>query len=470
MVLTASALGGCAVHPVRTPAIALPPAYERSAASNAAPLALDRWWTLFGDAQLSQLIDAALIAAPDARRALAVLAEARAERSRALAAFDPQGSLTASAKRQHQEISGIGSLPGAGVQLGAGDSTTLAGGFSPSWEIDLFGRRAATARMAQADVQAAQFDYEASRHSLAADVALNLFEARGLAVRIQQARDTLHILQRLADLGARRAAAGIGARADADALAADAATAAADLSALDAASAVSRRSLLVLVGRGADPLDSLPIAADLGTPPAIPATAPAELLVRRPDLRAAEARLASAIGRLTLDRLALYPTMNLLPTASATRNTGPVDYNTSLWSIGAGLTLPILDRGRLLAQIRAQDARTEQAVIAYEAAVQRAYGEAENRLTTLAADQRRLTDLQTAEGRARAAFGAQQKGYRVGIIDLTALLTAERTWRGNLAALTGLQVTTLRDTVDTFKALGGGWTPDTAGAADKDMP
>jgi NodT family efflux transporter outer membrane factor (OMF) lipoprotein len=340
-----------------------------------------------------------------------------------------------------------------------GTTTTLDAGFNPSWELDLFGRRAANAKAANADFAAARFDYEASRQSLAANVAANLFEARGLATQLDEARQTARIARELADLGARRVTAGIGSRADAASLAADAAAADANSLSLEAQLAISKRSLLVLTGRGAEPLETLVIEPRLDPVPAVPLTAPGDLLVRRPDIRAAQARVQSAAGTLRLDQLALFPTFNLLPGASATKIEGPFGYSSKLWSIGASVALPILDRPRLLAEIHAQDARAEQAVIAYETAVQQAYGEAESRLTALAADQQQLVRLREAEQQSRAAFDAQRTGYRAGIVDLTTLLTAERAWRGNLGALTSLEAGTLRAAVDTFKALGGGWTP-----------
>ncbi len=465
-------LAACAVHPVRAPVAGLPGSFEAPLSQASTPLmvpveSLDRWWDLFDDPQLAALIDRALVSAPDARRALAVLAEAEAERGRALADYDPQGALSASVTRQHAKLSGLGAISGGGgtVRTVGGDTTVTDTGFSPSWELDLFGRRGAARVSANADLAAARFDREAARQSLAASVANTLFEARGDAIRLEEARVTGRIARDLAGVGAKRVAAGIGSRADAAALAADAATADADILSLSAALAISQRSLLVLIGRAGDRLDTLPIAARLPAAPGLPHIAPADLLARRPDVRAAEARLRSATGQLRLDQLALFPTINLIGNAATTKIGGPAGYGTSLWSIAAGLTLPILDRKRLLAGIRVQDARTEQTVIAFEVAVQQAYGEAETRLTAFSADQARLERLAEAEGQSHAAFTARNLGFRAGVIDLTTLLAAERTWRANLQAFSELQAITLRDAVDTFKALGGGWTPPAAGLA-----
>lgn len=427
--------------------------------------ALDRWWTSFRDPQLATMVDQALASAPDARSALAVLAEARANRRQALAQYDPQGGLSGSVTYQQSAISGSSAGSGAGgTFVNAGNTTTFAGGFSPSWEVGLFGRRSALRSSADADLDTARFVYEASRQSLATNVAGNLFEARGLALQLVEAKDNERVARELAEIGRRRVGSGIGARVDAASLDAEHATAAAAREQLEAQLTVSKRTLLVLLGRGTEPVGGLAVDPRLDEPPAIPRTTPGALLARRPDVREAEARLRSAAGSLKLDQLALLPTFTLFPSATGTKITGANGYSSGLWSIAANLFLPILDRPRLLAEIRAGRARGEQAVIAYEKAVQTAYGEAENTITTYMADRARLAQLSRAEERSRFAFEAQRTGYRAGIVDLTTLLTAERSWRSARAQSSQLKATTLTDAVNAFRALGGGWAPAEAAA------
>jgi outer membrane protein TolC len=290
-------------------------------------------------------------------------------------------------------------------------------------------------------------------------VATNLFEARGLSLQLAEARDNLRVARDLADIGERKAKAGIGADVDADSLIADRATAQANVVQLEAQLAVSRQTLLVLLGRAGAPPDGLATDDALGPPPAVPQTMPATLLVRRPDIVQAEARLRSAMGTLRLDSLALLPKLSLQPSASISAIAGPAGYTTSLWSVAAGVVMPVFDRARLLAEVRGQRARAEQAAIAYEKAVQTGYGEAQNQLATYAADRARLGLLVEAEARAHHAFDGQNAGYRAGVVDLTALLTAERSWRSSRTALSVLRATTLSDGVNVFRALGGGWTP-----------
>ncbi len=216
----------------------------------------------------------------------------------------------------------------------------------------------------------------------------------------------------------------------------------------------------MLVGRGADPLDSLPTPASAGAPPQVPASVPGELLATRPDVREAAEKLKSASGTLKLDELALFPKFTLQPGAGLSSS---VQFGSALttdfWSIGLGAAQPILDLPRLKAEIRAQGARADQAAIAYEKTVQTAYGEAENALVGLSSDEARIRLLTTGEIQAHSALDASRRGYAAGFTDLTAVLTAERTWRSARTALTSAEVQALRRSVQAFKALGGGWAP-----------
>jgi outer membrane protein TolC len=216
----------------------------------------------------------------------------------------------------------------------------------------------------------------------------------------------------------------------------------------------------VLVGKGVDPLADLPADPEAATPPAVPATVPGQLLARRPDVREAAANLRSASGELKLDELALFPKFTLEPGVGITSTPEfGINLVSDAWSLGLGLAQPVLDLPRLKSEIRAQGARADQAVIAYEKAVQTAYGESENALVELSSDEARVKVLTTGEAQGRFAYDAALKRYALGIDDLTSVLTAERTWRTARTALTGAQVQALRRSVQAFKALGGGWTP-----------
>ena len=483
--LAAASLAGCASTPLSAPRTAVPERFEAAAAADPAlqPTALDRWWTLFGDAQLTALVDEALASAPTARQALQRLEEARALRAQTLSAYLPQGNIQGSAQTQHtdQSYGGFGvATGGAGTTTGAGTTGTGATGasgvgsgfltpsgqlntyaaqFDVSYQLDVFGRRRTAASAANADVAAARFDAEATRAVLARDVATGLFQARGYAIQAADARETARITGDLAKSSLLSADRGLTSTSDAARLQVDAATAEAEVARLDAAKTGARRSLLALLGRSGASSSSLAIEPTAASPPSPPEVTPGELLRRRPDVRRDEMRLRSATDTLKLDRLALFPTFSLTPGGSYSKTTGSYASTTSLWSVGLNAVLPVLDRPRLLATIRGQRARGEEAVNAYEITVQNAYRDAETGLSTLAGDRVRVARLQEATDRARFAFDAKRKGYDLGLSDLTTLLDAERSWRTTRATLTAAQITALVDAATVFQALGGGWSP-----------
>lgn len=459
-----------------TPDTRLPLAYEAKSGASApsASQTLDRWWLLFDDAQLTGLVDQALLASPDVRTAMARLREARANRSQALFAYDPQGNLGASASEQYINsdlggISGPGSAvvgsggvstgPIGGASLYSGEQRQYGAAFNVSWELDLFGRVGVARTAADADYAFAGYDFEATRISLAAQTATLLFQARGTAVQLGDARENATDAHALARTAAAKVAAGLAARNETARLDADAETADAEVARLLSVLANQQRQLLALVGQGTAPSASLPIEAAIAPAPVVPASTPGELLARRPDVRRAERQLASSAARLQLNKLALFPRLLLQPGVQLSRQETSYNFTSALWSIGMGLTVPVLDRPRLLAEIRAQTARGEQAAAQYERAVQVAYSEAEQALATVASDQVRVAALSRATERARFAYDAAAIGYRAGLTDLTTLLQAQQAWRAIRGQLTVVRTAALLNAVNAFRAFGGGWTP-----------
>jgi len=458
--LAAALVGGCQTGGRIEPSLALPGAFDApSPQAGMSPAALDTWWTTFEDPALNQLIETALATSPDARAATARIEEAIATRRglRNQALF-PDGQVVGSAAQGRSEVDGF-SIPGFSS---GGETESYAANFSVSWELGLLGRRSAALRTINADLIAARFEAEAAKASLAANVAQSYFQLRALDIQMEDARETRRVQVSLADLATRRSELGLGAGADADRVAGDLAQADAQLAGLEAQLQAARRSLLILVGRGADPVDSLPLPSREVLIPSPPQTTPGDLMIRRPDVREASARLISAANRLTISERAIFPTFTLNPGAGVNRNVqSAFESTTRSWSLGVGLTVPVLNIPTLLAEMDAQGARVDQAALNYEKVVQTAYGEAENALVQLEADRRRVALLTDGEARARRAYSAASRRYTDGFDDLTQALSAEQAWRAARAALTQAQAEAQTRAVQVFKALGGGWTPMT---------
>lgn len=460
--LAALSLAACATP--RPADVRLPGAYEAPAAPPGA-VALDQWWSAFGDPELTTLVEQALARNTDVRTAAARLQEVRAQRTSAILQYLPQGDARGSASRtETEQLSGTRvDIPGFST---SGTSERYAADFNVSWEVDLFGRSIAATRAANAEVSAARFAYEGVRAAIAAQTADAYFQARGLAIQLADAQETARIQRELYDIAAKRGALGLTATSEADRIAGELAQADAQAQALEAELQAQKRAILVLAGRVVEPTANIQAPPVVGQPPPVPTALPSELLQRRPDVREAQQRLRSQVGQQRIAALAFFPTFTFTPGVGWSKQEQPgFSSESQSWTLGGSVLQPILSIPRLMSELKAQNARTEQAVVNYEKTVQTAFQEAEGSLVRLDADRSRVVLLTDGEARARRAFEAARTGYQRGLTDLTTLLNAEAAWRATRAQLTSAQVQALRRTVQAYKALGGGWPAQTYAAS-----
>jgi NodT family efflux transporter outer membrane factor (OMF) lipoprotein len=434
--------------------------------------ALERWWTLYNDPELTGFVEQALSANTDVRAALARLEEARAARASAIRSLSPRGDLSGSVEtRDTRDLSGDdegggnggGQDGGGGFQFGqvTGRQDTANIGITGSQQLDVFGRNRQARRTLNAEFLASRFAADSVRTAVAAQTADAVFVARGTAVQLEDARETLRIATELSRVTRIRAERGLSPRSEFDRAETERANALAEIARLEAAVRAAQRVLLTLTGRSAESAEAVPVRAVLYDAPPAPAALPAALLVRRADVREAQARIDSAAGNLRRARLALLPTFTLTPGVGLSRTSSDVfSITNGFWALGAGLLVPVLDRGRLLAEVQVNGARAEQAVIGYERAVQTAVSEADQALVQLEGDRTRVVQLTEAEARARAAYEAAQRGYQAGLTDLQVLLDSERAYRGARSALSAARTSALQRSVQAFRAVGGGWSPE----------
>lgn len=452
-------LAGCATP--READLRLPQGYESPSEAASAPpsgaIALDTWWTAYGDPQLTELVQQALERNPDVRTARARLDEVRGQRSEALYRYLPQGDFMANGRQTHTEQIGgtAANIPGFST---SGTSEQYQANFNVSWEVDPWGRGFVAYKVADAEVARARFAWEAARAQIAAQTAEAYFQARGLAIQLADTRETARIQRDLYNVAARRAAAGVAPTSEPDRIAGDLAQAEANVAALEAQLQTQKRALLILAGRVFEPTANIAVPPEVGDPPAIPASLPSELLQRRPDVRQAQSAVRSAAGQQRLAGLAFFPSFTLSPGYGWARIEQPnFTSETTAWFLAGSAMQPLLSIPRLMAELKAQNARTEQAVTAYEKTVQTAFQEAEAALVTLDADRRRVVLLREGEARSRRAYQAARIGYDRGLTDLTSTLSAEQAWRGVRTQFTAAQVQALRRSVQAMKAIGGGW-------------
>jgi NodT family efflux transporter outer membrane factor (OMF) lipoprotein len=448
------ALAGCAsLHPGATPATDLtPPSGWRAAPAeaSASPANLARWWTRFNDPDLTALVEQALKANTSVNSARAALAQARAQRDVQAAQLGPTLGATASARRSK-----------SGSQ-DAGNS--FQAGFDAGWEPDVFGSNRSATDASEADARAAASSLGNAQVSLAAEVAVNLIELRGLQARLAIAQSNLAAQTETLQITRWRAQAGLAASLDVEQAVAASEQTAAQLPALQSGMGQALNALAVLTGELPGTLsDRLGAARPIPQAPAELALAfPADTLRQRPDVRSAEQRAVAALARVAVADAARYPSFRLSGSLglSALTLSGLTGGASVVNSLLASVSAPLFDGGAALAQVRAQEAAAEQARLAYRAAVLAALQEVEDTLLSLQANRERLGRLQAASAAAANADLLARQRFQSGLIDFTTVLSTQRTLLSAQDSVASTQASLSADHVRLYKALGGGWTPD----------
>jgi multidrug efflux system outer membrane protein len=450
---------GCAVSPTglpqSDPGVAIPAQWSAAApeVTTGAAAIGPRWWATWGDAGLTDWVERALQANTDVAAALAAVAQARALRDVAQAATGPTLGAGASAQR---------------AQTGdAAARTSLGAKLDASWELDLWGRRAQALQAGDADVLASLALLAQVRATLAAEVAITYLEAWGARERLRVTLQSLRAQEETVQLTEWRAQVGLASEMDVQTARAALQQVRANVPALQATARQAQHALAVLTGQL--PGSALPQPA--GPVPEPPAAwslpVPADVLRRRPDVAAAEARLQAAFARVRQSEAARWPTLTLggSLSLSAPRVTDLFDTAAMTRSLVARLAASLFDGGMAQAQVRAQEAAAEQARAALQGVLLAALRDVENALVALAADRERLGHLQAAVAAATEAEALASQRYRAGLIDYRTLLDAQRTLLSLHNDLAAARTAWATDHVRLIKALGGGWAPPADGTA-----
>lgn len=451
----AALLAGCAsVGPdYAEPVLEVPAAWSRAdgATDTARRGDLARWWEQLGDPLLTELIAEALAAAPDLQAAQARLRQARARRDLAGAERFPTVSVSATASRSRSS-----------AETGTGKTTTLYdAGFDAAWEPDVFGGTRRALEAAEADYAASGADLAATRVSLAAEVALNYVELRGFQRRLAIARENLASQSETLQLTDWRAQAGLSSTLDVEQSRANREQTRAQIPALETSLAQAGHRIAILLGRAPGALRERLAAA--GNVPALPERIavgiPADTLRQRPDLRAAERRLAAETARVGVATAQLYPSFSLggaLGLQALTLD-GMGSGDAVTRSLLAGIAAPLFDAGRIRRNIEIQDAVQEQALVSYQSTLLLALEEVENALVALARSRERQAALTSAEEAARNAALLARHRYTTGLADFQAVLDTERSVLTIQDSLAASQAEGASALIQLYKALGGGW-------------
>jgi len=463
--VSALALAACAAGPNYVPPLPVAAA-QAPLATAGAPVSEaqtpDQWWKLYDDPVLNGLVADALAANTDIRIAVARLDRARASLRVARSDLLPQTNLSASPL--------YGRLPADQRPAGAKrEDWQVDAGLNVSYELDLSGRVRREIEAAHGDVGAAAADADAVRVAIVAETTRAYVEAASAAEQIKVARNIVDLLDHSTGITQKRFEVGRAERLDVARLSTLAEQRRAEIPPLVAERQAALYRLAMLTGRTPDALPAAAVARDttptLAQP--IPVGDGGSLLARRPDVRAAERRLAADTARVGVATADLYPRITLggsIGQSSAGFSdlfgAGPLR-----WLLGPLISWNFPNQSAARARIAEAKADRSGSLATFDGTVLRALQEADTALSAYAQSLNRRQALVTARDAAAKAANIVQARQREGQVDYLALIDAERTNAEAEAALAQSQYAVASAQIDLFRALGGGWQSQLAGGA-----
>lgn len=448
--LLALALSGCAVSPDEqrpaTPDISQ--FKEAEGWLPAAPAdALERgpWWQLFGDPVLNQLAERVDVSNQNVAAAVAAYAQARALVREQRAALFPSVTLDGGASRSHSSTSGS---TASSYQLGIGGS----------WEPDVWGRLGRAVDSASASAQASAADLASARLSAQGELAVSYLSLRQTDAQQALLASTLAGYQRTLEITQNRYSAGIAAKTDVLQAQTQLANAQADAAGLVRQRAQFEHAVAVLTGQAPAQFTLAP-ADWRPSVPDVPAGLPSALLQRRPDIAAAERRVAAANAQIGIARSAYYPSLPLNASygLGASRVADLFSAASSTWSLGLSAAQVLFNAGATRARVEGSEAAHAQAVAHYRQTVLAAFQDVEDQL---AASRVLLTQQDLRRQASQAADQVEQQvlnRYRSGQLSYTEVITAQATALTARRALVQAMADRQTTAVALIQALGGGW-------------
>ncbi|MCK7545676.1 efflux transporter outer membrane subunit [Marinobacter bryozoorum] len=442
-------LAGCATTtPVERPGVQAGDQWnEPVIASAQAPD--EQWWQAFESPQLDRLIEQAFARSPD----LAATAER---------VFQAEQQVQVAGSSLFPSVNLSGSTGERSTDNGDGNSRSesTSASLNVSYELDLWGRLAASRNEAQASYQATAFEYDSARLSLAGSVATTWFRLMALDEQLRVARENLAIAERTEDIVDARYRNGAASRAELLRQQTEVLNQRASLEPVSLEYRQTRAALAVLIGvspLGFEITGEAQSLVDLALP-AVDAGLPSDLLTRRPDLASAEAQLQAADANLVQARAAWLPSVSLgLNAGASTANlaslANPVE--TLGWTLN--LAQNLFDGGTRDAQAAISESRRRALVEDYRSAILAALQETDDALDRLQTSQRREALQRTVSERAERTLELTELRYRAGSDELLTLLDAQRTLFQTRDQLVQLRLARLQATVHLYKAIGGGW-------------
>jgi len=412
------------------------------------------WWKQFGSSELDALVDKALRANPTVQAAEAALRQARENVAAQRGAYFPtvQGSFAASRNRNAIQVLS------PTLASGAATFNLYTPQVAVSFVPDLFGanRRQVESLQAQADEN--RFEYDAAYITLVANVVNAAIQAAGLRAQIEATQQVI-ALEREA-LGVMHGELELGAIAEADVLAQEAALAQIETTLPPLQKSLDQQSDMLATLTGLLPSEA-PVSEikleQMRLPMTIPVGVPAQLVERRPDVRAAEAQLHAATAEVGVSIANMLPQITLTGVIGnvATGTNSLFTSLTEFWSAGASLTQTLFAGGTLYHRERAARAGLDVAGAQYRAAVLTAFQNVADSLRALAADANAVQAEDRAYSASLASLNIARQQFDLGAVSYLALLNAQQTYQQAVIGRAQAQMNRYADTAALFQALGG---------------
>lgn len=424
----------------------------------AGPVVSRAWWKVFNDPVLDGLIERAYRENLSLRIAGTRVLQARAQLGIAVGEFYPQTQY-ASGNLQRNRIS-------ESAFIGSGTYTQAEVGANLSWELDFWGRFRRNIESADAAWMGTVADFDNVLVSLTADVASTYILIRTLNKRISIARENAAAQQEILAISLARFRSGLVSELDVAQAETTLENTLAIIPALEIQLRQAKDALSLLIGAPpGDPDTALMDAAGIPvSPPQVVAGIPADLLRRRPDIRSAEYQAAAQCARIGVAKADLYPAFSLagtfgfLATDVGRSNLGNLfKWGSRTYQVGSSVQWNIFNYGQIRNNVRFQDALFQELLITYQNTVLAAQRDVEDNLVSFLRSQERAGHLARSTAAARRSLDIAVLQYRQGLVNFTAVLTAEQALfseQDSLAATLGNISTSL---VGVFRAIGGGW-------------
>ncbi len=450
LLLTGSLVGCAAVvkTPYETPAVQVPGSfqYDTAKAKNmSADQYSDRWWTLFNDAQLNQLVSNVLERNSDLAVAGIALKQARL-----------QADLTAN--QQGLRITNTGISTGHSFDLNSGDgnSSGLSVKGGVSYELDLFGKLARQTEASKWEALATEQDLQATGQSLIATTAKLYWQLGYLNERYTTAQQSLATSQKLYDLVQIQYKAGAVSGVDLTQAEQSVQSQKASLSQIEQQLVETRTAIAMLLH---EPLQQLNIQEPKRLPrtalPAIDAGLPADILSRRPDLQASELRLRKALATKDATKASYYPSISLTSSLGSSSTSLTELLRNPALTLGASLSLPFLQYNDMKKDITISNLDYEKAIIQYRQTLYQAFADVENALSSRTELDKQVALQERNVELAEKTERLTEVRYRYGAVALKTLLDAQQTTRTARLSLVETKQSQYNAYVTLMQALGG---------------